>query len=88
MLNLNHGWYSEERTSVEHNRDAKGAPNSTVLEKLEPKRVSKIRGCGFECLTYLEWHHWVLAVLLPENPDWDQQNTNDKWCNYLCCLPL
>lgn len=88
MLNLGHGWYSEERTSVEHNRDSKGAPDSTVFEKLEPKRVSKNHKRGLEYLTYLEWQHRVLAGFLPVNPDRDQQNTNDKWRNYLCCLPL
>lgn len=88
MLNLDHGLFSEERTSVEHNRDSKGAPDSTVLEKLEPERVSKYHAHGLEYLTYLEWQHRVLAGFLPENPDRDQQNTNDKWRNYLCCLPL
>lgn len=29
------GWYPEGRTSVEHNGDSKGAPDSTVFEKLE-----------------------------------------------------
>lgn len=90
MLNLDYGWYSDERTSVEHNRDSKGTPDSTVFEKLGPKRVSKKESHerGLEYLTNLEWQHRVLAGFLPENPDRDQQNTNDKWRNYLCCLPL
>lgn len=25
---------------------------------------------------------------LPDNPDRDQQNADDKWRNYFCCFPL
>lgn len=88
MLDLDNVWFLEGRTSVEHNSDSEGSPHSTVFEKLEPKRVSKNHECGFDHLTYIEWQHGVFAGFLPENPDRDQQNADDKWRNHLCCLPL
>lgn len=76
---------SKSHTSVQPDGNGKGAPHSAILKKLANPLA------GFETLSdvsYLEWHHRVLACLLPVDPDRNEEESNNEWCDHLGGFPL